>query len=48
MSRLNAPGPRTGAPENNVYTGLAFVSMIVTLVALIYVVMRFLDLGVFK
>ena len=48
MSRLNAPGVRTGAPENNVYTAMAFISMVVTLVALIYVVMRFLDLGVFK
>ena len=47
MSRLNAPGSMSGRPTNNVYTGLAFISMAATLAALIYVVIRFMDLGVF-
>ena len=46
MSRLNAPGGYSSRPTNNVYTGIAFVSMIVTLGALGFVVMRMLGLGV--
>ena len=46
MSRLNAPGGYSSRPINNVYTGMAFVSMVVTLGALIYVVMRMMALGV--
>jgi hypothetical protein len=48
MSRLNSPAAMSGARTNDVYTGLAFISMIVTLAALIYVIVRFMDLGVFK
>jgi hypothetical protein len=48
MSRMNSPSPMSGARVNDVYTGLAFISMIVTLAALVYVVYRFMDLGVFK
>ena len=47
MSRLNAPG-MTGRPQNNVYTGLAFISMAATFAALVYVVMRFMSLGLFS
>ena len=47
MSRLNAPPPGS-RPMPNVYTALAFISMIATLAALIYVIYRFMDLGVFK
>lgn len=48
MSRLNAPGPMSSRPVNNVYTGLAFVSTVATIVALIYVAARFVALGVFS
>ncbi len=48
MSRLNAPGSMTGRPLNNVYTGLAFISMAATLAALLYVVARLMELGVFS
>jgi hypothetical protein len=34
-------------PTNNVYTGLAFISMAATLAALVYVLVRFSSLGVF-
>ena len=44
MSRMNAPGGISSKPVNNVYTGLAFVSMIATLGALVYVVMRMMEL----
>jgi hypothetical protein len=46
MSRLNAPGGISSRPVNNVYTGMAFISMIVTLGALVYVFWRMLDLGI--
>jgi len=45
MSRFNAPG-MAGYPSNNVYTGLALVSMFVTLIALIWVVITMFDLKV--
>jgi hypothetical protein len=48
MSRLNTPGVIRTQPTNNVYTGLAFISMASTLAALIFVVMRFVSLGLFK
>ena len=47
MSRLNSPG-YVGRPTSNVYTGLAFIAMVATLVALVYVVLRFMDMGVFR
>ncbi len=48
MSRLNAPGVSSSRPTVNVYTGLAFVSMAATLGALIYLIMKFMELGIFK
>lgn len=47
MSRMNTPGVIYVRPTNNIYTGLAFISMLVTLVALGYVAWRFNLLGVF-
>jgi hypothetical protein len=47
MSRLNAPGIAS-RPVTNVYTGLAFISFVATLIALIYMVIRFVDMGVFR
>jgi hypothetical protein len=46
MSRLGS-GPIFVRPTNNVYTGLAFVSMLATLVALVYVFLRLRELGAF-
>jgi hypothetical protein len=37
----------TSRPTVNVYTGLAFVSAVVSLAALIYLVFRCLDMGIF-
>jgi hypothetical protein len=48
MSRLNAPGPASSRPTVNVYTGLAFISMAATLGTLIFLVMKFMDMGIFK
>lgn len=47
MSRMTTPGiaPR---PTANVYTGLAFVSMTATLIALVYMVIKFMDMGLFR
>jgi hypothetical protein len=47
MSRLNSPGVISSRATNNVYTGLAFISMATTFAALVYVVIRFKDIGVF-
>jgi hypothetical protein len=47
MSRLNQPGMLVVKPQNNVYTGLAFISMLVTAGALVYVVIRLKELGLF-
>jgi len=47
MSRMNSPGVMSTRPTNNVYTGLAFISMATTLAALVYVLIRFKDIGVF-
>ena len=47
MSRMNVPGGISSRPTNNVYTGLAFLSMMVTLAALVVVLMRVMQLGVF-
>ncbi|HEY4328288.1 MAG TPA: hypothetical protein VGN88_01030 [Phycisphaerae bacterium] len=48
MSRMNIPGPMSARPTVNVYTGLAFISMAATLGALIYVVIRFMSMGIFS
>jgi hypothetical protein len=44
MSRIGSGVIRV-QPTNNVYTGLAFVSMVSTLVALVYVYLRLRELG---
>ena len=44
MSRLGSGVIRV-APTNNVYTGLAFISMLATLVALVYAYLRLRELG---
>lgn len=46
MSRLGS-GTIYVRPTNNVYTGLAFISMIAMLVALVYVFLRMRELGAF-
>jgi hypothetical protein len=46
MSRLNVPGGISSRPQNNVYTGLAFISMVATLAALIFVFWRMLALDI--
>ncbi len=46
MSRLGS-GTIYVKPINNVYTGLAFISMAATLVALVYVALRLHELGAF-
>ena len=48
MSRLNAPGPSSSRPSVNVYTGLAFISMVATLATLVYVVIKFMGMDIFK
>ena len=45
MSRLNAPGTLVVKPQNNVYTGLACLSFLATVAALVYVVVRAKSLG---
>ena len=40
MSRLNSPGTVVVKPTNNVYTALAFISMIATLGALAFTLYR--------
>lgn len=47
MSRLGTPGAIYVRPTNNIYTGLAFIASLATLGALVYVALRFHDLGVF-
>ena len=45
MSRLNSPGI-AGRATSNVYTGLAFIGAVSTLVALVYVLYRVMDMGI--
>ena len=47
MSRMTTPGIAPRATVN-VYTGLAFISMTATLVAMIYMLIRFMDMRVFS
>ena len=47
MSRLNSPGIASSRPTANVYTGLAFISMVATLGAAIYLVVKFMGMGIF-
>jgi hypothetical protein len=44
MSRLGS-GTILVRPTNNIYTGLAFISMLSTLVALVYTYLRLRELG---
>ena len=46
MSRMNSPSPMTGKAPTNVYTALAFISFVASLSALVYVILRFIDLGI--
>jgi hypothetical protein len=48
MSRMNAPGPGASRPTVDVYTGLAFISMVATLATLVYVVIKFMGMDIFK
>jgi hypothetical protein len=48
MSPLNTPSSGSSRPSANVYTGLAFISMAATLGAAIYLVYRFMQLGIFN
>jgi hypothetical protein len=41
MSRLNSPGTVVVKPTNNVYTALAFISMLATLGALVFTLYRY-------
>ena len=41
-------GPNAGRATPNVYTGLAFISMLATLGALIFMVVKFMNFGVFS
>ena len=45
MSRLKQPGMLVVKPQNNIYTGLATLSLLSTIGALVYVIMRFKELG---
>jgi hypothetical protein len=46
MSPVNAPGPMVVRASNNVYTALAFISFAATLGALVFVILRFRELGI--
>ncbi len=48
MSPMNVPSAGSSRPTPNVYTGLAFISMAVTLAAAVYLVIKFMDLGIFS
>jgi|WetSurMetagenome_2_1015567.scaffolds.fasta_scaffold983854_2 hypothetical protein len=48
MSRLNAPSPSSNRPSANVYTGLAFISMIATLGAAAFFAWKCMELGIFN
>jgi hypothetical protein len=41
---MNSPG--SSHPTANVYTGLAFISMIATLAATVYLVVKFMGMGI--
>ena len=45
MSRLPTSGPMSSRAMPNVYTGLAFISMLATLGALVYMLVKFMGLG---
>jgi hypothetical protein len=47
MSPVN-PGAGSSRPTPNVYTALAFISLLATLATLVYVVMKFMSLGIFS
>ena len=46
MSRLATQG-MSSRPSVNVYTGLAFISMAATLATMVYLVIKFMGMGVF-
>ncbi len=41
MSRMDGPARITVKPQPNVYTTLAFISMVATLAALVYVFLQY-------
>ena len=47
MTQFNR-GMAVGRATNNIYTGLAFISMAATLATMIYLLVRFMDLGILK
>ena len=46
MSRLSSPSPMGGRAQNNIYTALAFISFVASFAVLVYVVLRFYELGI--
>ena len=47
MTQYN-PRMAVGRATNNVYTGLAFIGMLAMLATMIYLIIRFMDLGILK
>ncbi len=47
MSPLNTTSAGSLRPTANVYTGLAFISMLATLATAVFLVYRFMELGIF-
>jgi hypothetical protein len=48
MSRVPSSSPVTLRPLPNIYTGLAFVAMVATLGALVYMIYQFASLGILQ
>jgi hypothetical protein len=48
MSPLNVANPGSIRPTANVYTGLAFISMLATLAAAVFLVYKFMEFGIFS
>jgi hypothetical protein len=48
MSRLPSSSPVSFRPLPNVFTGLAFIGMVATLGALVYMIVQFASLGILK
>jgi hypothetical protein len=44
MSQFN-PRMAVGRPVNNIYTGLAFISMAATLATMVYLLVRFMEVS---
>ena len=48
MSPMNAPSSGSNRPSANVYTSLAFISMIATLAAAAFFAWKCMELGIFS